>query len=207
MFALELASIACLWQLVRIALPEVSWFQASTAQLAGNAISKCVPGGGPVGAATQMRMLSVSGIDLPLAVSAMGATGLLSTWVLFALPAVFVIVSLVQLPHTPGHGPRGLGWHGRVRVRILAELAVTRSDWLLRPEWPWIERANRSIMRRTWVAAAASPSPIWRRRRDEIVRTLGGGLPPRRCSWQMAQLVADYLVLVAALLAIGSRAS
>src|SRR5690606_27325839 len=102
MLGLEVASVACLWQLARLAIPGVSLFQAATGQLVGNAISKCVPGGGPVGAATQMRMFSVSGVELSTAVSALGAAGLVSTWVLFALPAVALLVSLVGSPVPQG---------------------------------------------------------------------------------------------------------
>lgn len=203
MFALELASIACLWRLVQIALPEVSWFQAATAQLSGNAISKCVPGGGPVGAATQMRMLSVSGIDLPLAVSAMGATGLLSTWVLFALPAVSLLVSLVGSPVPQGMGHVAWGGAAVFVLMFLAGLGVTRSDWLLETVGPWIERANHSVMRRLGRNGGVTVADL-EQQRDEMVRTLGG-------RFRQALFVAvgnwllDYLVLVTALLAIGSE--
>jgi uncharacterized protein (TIRG00374 family) len=203
MLALEVASMACLWQLVRIALPEVSWFQASTAQLAGNAISKCVPGGGPVGAATQMRMLAVSGIDLPLAVSAMGATGLLSTWVLFALPAVSLLVSLVGSPVPQGMVHVAWGGAAVFILMFLAGLGVTKSNWLLETVGPWIERANRSVMHRLGRQGGITVAGL-EEQRDEMVRTLGG-------KFRQALFVAvgnwllDYLVLVTALLAIGSE--
>ena len=150
-----------------------------------------------------MRMLSVSGIDLPLAVSAMGATGLLSTWVLFALPAVSLLVSLVGSPVPQGMGHVAWGGAAVFVLMFLAGLAVTRSDWLLETVGPWIERANRSVMRRLGRSGGVTVAEL-EEQRDEMVRTLGG-------KFRQALFVAvgnwllDYLVLVTALLAIGSE--
>ena len=47
----EVGSYACAWELTRIALPKVTWFVASTAQLTSNAVAKVVPGGAAIGAA------------------------------------------------------------------------------------------------------------------------------------------------------------
>lgn len=203
MLALELASVACLWRLVRIALPEVSWFQASTAQLTGNAIAKCVPGGGPVGAATQMRMLSVSGVDLPLAVSALGATGLLSTWVLFALPAVSLLVSVIGSPVPQGMVHVAWGGAAVFVLMFLAGLGITKTDRLLHTVGPWIERANHWVMGRLGRTGGITASGL-EEQRDEMVRTLGGRFRHALLA-ALGNWLLDYLVLVAALLAIGSE--
>ena len=45
----ELASFACMWALLRLALDVKPWFPVATAQLAGNAFSRIVPGGAAAG--------------------------------------------------------------------------------------------------------------------------------------------------------------
>ncbi len=51
MVGFEVASFACSWAMVRLALPTVPWSVAATAQLTGNALSRVVPGGAAVGGA------------------------------------------------------------------------------------------------------------------------------------------------------------
>lgn len=51
MAAAELASLAGAWALMRIAVPGLGWGLAAASQLAGNAISRLVPGGAAAGAA------------------------------------------------------------------------------------------------------------------------------------------------------------
>lgn len=203
MFALEAGSVACLWWLVRIALPRVSWMVAGTAQLSGNAVSKIVPGGGPVGAALQMRMLSVSGIDTVSAVSTLGATGLMSAWVLFALPVVALTVGFLGSPVPQGMVHVAWGGAAVFVVMFGAGLAITRSDRLLHKVGGWVESANHWVMARLGRQGGITVEGLVDQR-DQIVETLGGNL-------RMALLAAvgnwllDYLVLVAALLAIGSE--
>ena len=98
---LEAGSFACQWKLTRTALPQVSWFVAATAQLASNAIAKVVPGGAAVGGATGYRMLSVSGVNRATAGAALAATAIVSNGVLFALPMVAVLGSILTAP-VPG---------------------------------------------------------------------------------------------------------
>ena len=57
MFAAEIASFACAWALQRLALRTGKWFAIATAQIAGNAFSRIVPGGAAAGAAIQYRLL------------------------------------------------------------------------------------------------------------------------------------------------------
>jgi uncharacterized protein (TIRG00374 family) len=202
MLALEIASVACLWLLVRIALPQVTWMTAATAQLAGNAVSKSVPGGGPMGAAMQLRMLSVSGVQLGTGMTALGATGLLSAWVLFALPLLALVVSFLGSP-VP-EGMVHVAWGGTLVFVLMfaAGLAVTRGDWLLDTAGGALERANRWLFRRLDRSGGVTVAGL-KAQRDEMVGALGG-------RFRVALLAAvgnwtlDYLVLVAALLAIGS---
>ena len=100
---LECGSFVCQWRLTRAALPQVSWFVAGTAQLASNAVSKTVPGGAAMGAATGYRMLSVSGVNRGNAGAGLAATSIISNGVLLALPMVAILGSIVSAPV-----PRGL---------------------------------------------------------------------------------------------------
>src|SRR5690349_22989869 len=95
MVLLETGSYASMWALTRTALPQVSWFVAGTSQLVSNAVSKIVPGGAAMGAATGYRMLSVSGVNRGTAGAALAGTAIVSNGVLFALPMVAVIGSIV----------------------------------------------------------------------------------------------------------------
>ena len=45
----EAASFASIWALQRIVMPEVSWFDGATSQLAGNAFNRITPGGDGIG--------------------------------------------------------------------------------------------------------------------------------------------------------------
>jgi uncharacterized protein (TIRG00374 family) len=89
----EAAHFACTFGLQRIALRTKAWFPVVTAQLAGNSISLIMPGGAAAGAAVQFRMLATSGMSAGEAVggltafSLLGVAGLLALPV-FALPAI-----------------------------------------------------------------------------------------------------------------------
>ena len=58
----QLAALACLWALQRLAVHARGWYSVITSQLAGNALSKVAPGGGAVGAALQYKMLVEGGV-------------------------------------------------------------------------------------------------------------------------------------------------
>jgi uncharacterized protein (TIRG00374 family) len=203
MFVLEAASMTCVWWLVRIALPQVPWRVAATAHLTGNALSKVVPGGGPVGGAMQLRMLSVSGIDTTAAVSALGATGLLSAWVLFALPATSLLVSFLGSPV-----PQGMvhvAWGGAIVFLLMfaAGIGITRSGWLVEKVGPPIERASRWVMSRRGRDGGVTVAGL-EAQRVEMVQTLGGRFS-HALTAAVGNWLLDYLVLVAALLAIGGE--
>ncbi|HEV3227044.1 MAG TPA: hypothetical protein VGZ52_09420, partial [Acidimicrobiales bacterium] len=65
----EALSFVCCWELQCIVLRRRHWRDVAAPQLAGNAVSQVVPGGGPVGAALQLRMLVRSGSEVPAAVA------------------------------------------------------------------------------------------------------------------------------------------
>jgi uncharacterized protein (TIRG00374 family) len=203
MLALQAASLACLWQLIRIALPGVTWFVAGTSQLAANAVSKIVPGGAAIGAALSYRMLSVTGVAPGSAASALTATGLLSAWVLFALPFVALLGSLVGSPV-----PRGMAhvaWGGAAVFLALFGLGVVvvRTTRPLEIAGAWISSAAAWILARFHRQSGITVEGLVDQR-DEIVTSLGS-----RWTQALAATVGnwllDYLSLVAALTAVGSR--
>ena len=83
---LEALAFGCIWLLIRVALDTDGWFDVSTSQLAGNALSHALPGGAATGGALQIRMLIRAGFPAATATTALTAVGLLSTATLFTLP-------------------------------------------------------------------------------------------------------------------------
>jgi putative heme transporter len=99
MLALELGSFACAWALIRRALHAKVWFRIATSQLAGNAISRIVPGGAAAGGALQFQMLTTAGgIDGARVATGLTAASLISTATLLALPVLAVPAMLSGVP-------------------------------------------------------------------------------------------------------------
>jgi uncharacterized protein (TIRG00374 family) len=113
---LQLCSFAALWWLVRIALapasrgepaidgqaraevPHLSWGTTATAQLAGNAASKVVPGGAATGGVLQARILIGAGQPSASVVSGLTAVSLLGTAVLLLLPVLTIPALIIGPP-------------------------------------------------------------------------------------------------------------
>ncbi len=93
--AAELASFACMWALLRLALDVKPWFPVATAQLAGNAFSRIVPGGAAAGGAMQFDMLRQAGIGTTWAATGVTAVSLISTATLLGLPVISIVSILI----------------------------------------------------------------------------------------------------------------
>jgi uncharacterized membrane protein YbhN (UPF0104 family) len=115
MLLLQVASLACLWALQRLAMHRHEWFSVITSQLAGNAFARVVPGGGAAGAALQYRMLVNAGVPGGEAAVGLTASSLLVYAVLLALP-------VLALPTLVGGGARGLAATAWVGFGIFAAL-------------------------------------------------------------------------------------
>jgi uncharacterized membrane protein YbhN (UPF0104 family) len=83
MLAAEIASFACIWMLQRLALRTNQWFGVATAQLAGNAFSRVVPGGAAAGGAISYRLLVTAGIPAATVGTGLTAASIISTATLF----------------------------------------------------------------------------------------------------------------------------
>lgn len=202
--AAEIAHFWCTFALQRLALRTREWFPVVTSALAGNAVTLIVPGGAAVGAAVQFRMLAASGQHTTSTVSGLAASSLLGIGGLLALPAFALPVIVAGTPSSRGlvnaailgaiafaafaafgavllaiDAP--LGWAGRLAQRL--------RNWILRKRQP-LEGLDRTLLAQ----------------RDDIREALG------RYWWQAVLLTAgrlafDYLCLLAALKATGSRPS
>lgn len=96
-FVLEAMAFVSIWALMRVALRTDGWFDIACAQLAGNALSRALPGGAATGGATQFEMLRRAGYDGTAATTSLTAVGLLSTATLFTLPLLVVPAMLFGL--------------------------------------------------------------------------------------------------------------
>lgn len=94
---LEALAFVCIWELTRIALKTRLWFDVVCSQLAGNALSRALPGGAATGGPLQLQMLARAGFDPATTTTALTAVGLLSTATLFVLPVVAIVPMLFGL--------------------------------------------------------------------------------------------------------------
>jgi uncharacterized protein (TIRG00374 family) len=203
MLACEFASFGCAWGLQAIALRTTRWFAVATAQLAGNAVSKIVPGGAASGGAIQFRMLSNSGIRGARVGSGLAAAGLISTATLFALPVLSVPAVLLGRP-TPNDLAEAAWLGGVVFVIafVFGWVMLTREE-ALRGTGRAIQWTRNHILRKR--APLTNLPDTLVRERDAIQETL------ERAWWKallfsLGNWLFDYLALLAALAAVGSKA-
>jgi uncharacterized membrane protein YbhN (UPF0104 family) len=201
MLVLQTASLACLWDVQRLALHFAPWGPVIASQLAGNALAKVAPGGGAMGAALQYRMLVDAGVRRDDAVGGITAVNVLVFGVVLALP-------LLALPAIVGGTvTRGLRETALVGLVVFAALAALVTA-ALASDGPlsWAGRVIQRVLnrvRRSTVPVDGVPQRLLGER-DRILRALG----PR---WHRAVLMAvgrwafDYATLLAALAAVGSK--
>lgn len=202
MLMAEVASFACAWSLQRITLRTGKWFGVATAQIVGNAFSRIVPGGAAAGGALQYRLLVRSGLDSTQVGTGLTSASLISYATLFGLPLLSIPAIVFIAP-----APRGLAqgaWVGAV----LFVVTVAAGAVVLRTERP-LELLGRAIQ---WVL---NHTP----RHRPVVNDLPATLVSERNSireqlgsrWWLAVITSmgnwlfDYLALLAALAAVGSR--
>jgi uncharacterized protein (TIRG00374 family) len=199
---LETCSFACLWLLLRIALPAARWRDIVTSQLAGNAAGRIIPGGAATGAVIQGRMLIVTGHPSRAVGLALSATGAMTTGMLFVLPVlslptlvfgqsyahqleVGLVASLVVATVLIAVGLCLLTWHSLVyRVGLVAGHVVHLVKREITPQ-----RVAASVVRARGEVAAAF--------RGRWVQSLACAAGNR---------MFDYATLVGSLLAVGAQA-
>jgi uncharacterized protein (TIRG00374 family) len=199
--AAEIAHFACTFGLQRMALRTRAWFPVVTSSLAGNAISLIMPGGAPVGAAVQFRMLAASGNDMSSTVGGLVAFSLLGTGSLFALPFFALPVILLGTPVSRGLVNTAiLGAAGFVAFAAFGAV-ILAYDAPLR----WAGRTAQRLA--NWVRRKKPPieglDTTLLAQRDEIRAVLGKQWP-QALLLTAGRLAFDYVCLLAALRATGS---
>jgi uncharacterized protein (TIRG00374 family) len=134
-FLLEAASSVCLWELDRIALGSPPWFPVASAQLAGNAVGRIVPG-----SATPFTvvMLQRTGADAGDAAAALTASTILQIGTALALPVLAIPAILGGAPID--HGLQMAAYLGAGVLVLLFVVAVV----LFETNAP-LERAGHAI--------------------------------------------------------------
>ena len=203
MIVFEAASYASIWALIALCIGTHRYFLIGASQISGNAVSKIVPGGAPVGAALQYRLLVAGGLDAARIGTGLTAVSIINLATLFAmpvfpLPAILLGIVVVD---------RGLAlgvWLGVAAFVLL----VGGGAILLLANRP-IENVGRMIQ---WILNAV-------RRKKPRVKDLPERLTSERDTirttlgkrWGQAILrssgnvVFDYLALLAAVHATGAK--
>jgi uncharacterized protein (TIRG00374 family) len=201
-FLLEAAAFGCIWALMRIALHTDKWFDVACSQLAGNALSRALPGGAATGGATMYQMLRRAGFNGATTSTALTAVGLLSTATLFVLPVLALpamifglAVSSELLQGALLGGALGIFVLTGASILLVSDRVVRGAgralDWfvhrVLRRSVPTPPLAERLVESRDFVRTALAES--WKR---AVPAALGNQL-------------FDFLALYVSLLAVGSR--
>src|SRR5437773_247191 len=219
MVALEAASFLCIWALIGLCLRSRRYFLIGTSQLAGNSVSRLLPGGNAVGAALQYRLLVAGGMEPTRIATGLTAVSLINVATVFALP-LFTAVSLINVATVFAlpllSVPAILGGvavnRGLARAAWLGVgafiLLIAGGAALLLADRPIVWAAR--IFQRLRNAVVRTRPPLTgfderlTRARDVVRATLGE-------RWGQAILrsvgnvLFDYLALLAALVASGAR--
>jgi hypothetical protein len=201
MAGLQLAALACLWGLQRVALRAQQWYPVVTSQLAGNALSKIAPGGGAVGAALQYRMLAAAGLRRAGIVSGLTAVNLLVFAAVLALP-VLALPAIIR-----GAVDKGLvqaTFVGAIVFVAMFAAGVVCVVWDGPLRWVGrIVQRVRNRLRRHSEPLTGLPKRLLRER-DRILETFGPKWK-RALAATIGRWAFDYATLVAALAAVGSH--
>jgi uncharacterized protein (TIRG00374 family) len=202
MAAAEAASYGCMWLLIGLCLGSHRFFAIGTAQVVGNSVSKIVPGGSPMGAAMQYRMLVGAGMDATRIGTGTAAASLINVATLFALPvlAVPAIIGGVAV----NQGLEKAAWLGVALFLLLlgGGAVLLLFDRPIGGVAHTIERIHNVVVRRRPPMTGLGERLT--RERDAVRGHLGE-------QWGQAILrsagnvLFDYLALLAALVAAGSR--
>lgn len=210
---LQLGRLVSLWWLTKLALapayveeddavPHLGWGTTATAQLAGSAAAKVLPGGGATGGVIQAKVLIDAGQPGRSVASGLTAIGLLNNAVLFLLPVLTIPALLIGPP------PAEQLQLGLVVSVILAAVIVAISVTAL--TWPGLLRATGHVIGRVvhLVRPTVTPAGVAEgllAQRTRIADAFHGRWW-RSVFAMAASRMFDYASLVAALVAFGAHA-
>lgn len=201
MLVCEAGSFVAMWVLLGVTLRSRRWFAIGTAQLAGNAVGRVVPGGAAAGAAAQYGLLVQGGVEAARVGTGVTAASLISTATIFALPLLSVPAALLSAGIPDGLVQAVWLGGGVLLLAFAAGWALLFYDRPVELVGFAISRILRMFRRRS------SGEELAQRlvdERDLLRETL-------RADWWKALLASlanwllDYLALLAALTAVGAR--
>jgi len=199
--AFEIASLACVCLLQRLALRRPRWLPVVTSQLAGNAAAKIVPGGGAAGSALQYGMLRRAGLPGASTASGLTAVNLLTFATLLALPLLAAPAVLLG-PAIPKDLLQGLCVAlGALAILFAVGAALLIADRPLRRVGAAIQAVRNWLLRKR-PAISGLPDHLIRER-DLILGVLG------KNRWEalagsIGRWLLDYGALLVAVRAVGS---
>jgi uncharacterized protein (TIRG00374 family) len=191
------------WELTHIAVPGISRFVAATSQLVSNAMAKVVPGGAVAAGASYFQMLSVSGVSPARAATALASVSFISNLVLFSLPAIALLLAALSAPIPSGLLPVGIVGTVLFVLMFSVVFIIVRYDKVLLFIGGIVQRVVSWLaekFHKDWHPTAQH----FLDQRNEVVEALGS-------RWWKALLASvanwtlDYMVLLVALIAVGSR--
>jgi len=202
MIALEAASFLCIWALIGLCLRSKRYFLIGTSQLAGNSISRVLPGGNAVGAALQYRLLVAGGMDPTRIATGLTAVSLINVATVFALPLLSVPAILGGVAVN-----RGLARAAWLGVGAFILLVATGAALLL-ANGPIVwagrlfQRVRNAVLRKR-PPLTDFPERLTRAR--DVVRATLGERWGQAILRSAGNVLFDYLALLAALVAAGAR--
>jgi uncharacterized protein (TIRG00374 family) len=200
---LETLAFVCIWELTRVALRVDDWFDVACSQLAGNALSRALPGGVATGGTLQVNMLTRAGFDPTRTATALTAVGLLSTATLFVLPVVALVPILLGLAVHSQLAQGALLAAGLGLLLVAGGSTLLASDRATRAVGHVIDWTARRIRR------GGAPQPPMSERVLEarnFVRSQLSEAWTRAVPAALGNQVLDFLALYTSLLAVGARA-
>jgi uncharacterized protein (TIRG00374 family) len=200
--ACVVASVACTWDLDRVALETRAWFPVATAQLAGSAVGRILPGGAATATAFSVSLLRRAGVRTDRAAVGLSAATLLQLAARLALPVLALPAIIGGAPIS--HSLTTAAYLGLTALVLLvaAAAAAFTSDVPLRcagRALQWL--LNHTTRRRRPIQGL--PRELLASR-DFVAQAFGS-------HWQRAILDAvgntglDYFALLCALRAVGAN--
>ena len=143
----QAAAFACMWAILRITLRMKPWLPVVTSHLASNAAARVVPGGGAAGGALQYAMLVRTGAPPGTVASGLTAANLLTTGIVFALPALAIpaVLGGSDIDHSLARA----AWAGGAAFVLLtaAGAVLLFTDAPLRRAGRWLEALRNRVRR------------------------------------------------------------
>ncbi len=198
--AAQVTAWCFVWAIQRMALRTDSWLPVVTSQLAGNAASRVIPGGGAAGLALQFQMLRRSGVDTSTAGVGLAAVGLIQFATLLGLP-VFALPGLLAVPPVEQKflsiAVSALVFF--LAVLVLALVALT-SDRLIR----WIGRGVDVLRHRMPILhPPQQPTAVGLSTQRDLLKNAFGARWARAIVYAVGRATFDFLSLLAAIAALG----